>query len=71
MSTLDDLAEASTALHRLDHRRKDQQAYRDELIRKAMNEGIGWVAIRKATGMLDRSLQLAIRRTEPPIAPTT
>lgn len=65
MSTLDDLTEASEALRKLDQRRKDQQTYRDDLIRKALNEGIGWVAIRKATGMLDRSLQLAVRRTEP------
>lgn len=64
MSTIQDLTEASEALRRLDQRRKDQQAYRDELIRKALDEGIGWVAIRKATGMLDRSLQLAIKRTE-------
>lgn len=64
MSTIQDLTEASDALRKLDQRRKDQQAYRDELIRKALDEGIGWVAIRKATGMLDRSLQLAIKRTE-------
>lgn len=64
MSTLDDLTAASESLRRLDQRRKDQQAYRDDLVRKALNEGHGWVAIRKATGMLDRSLQLAVRRTE-------
>lgn len=64
MSTIQDLTEASEALRKLDQRRKDQQAYRDDLIRKALDEGIGWVAIRKATGMLDRSLQLAIKRTE-------
>ena len=65
MSTLDDLAEASVAIRKLDERRKNQQSYRDDLIRKAINEGIGWVAIRDATGMLDRSLQLAVKRTEP------
>lgn len=64
MSTLDDLTEASNALRDLDDRRKQQQAYRDHLIRRALNEGIGWAAIRRATGMLDRSLQLAIKRTE-------
>lgn len=63
MSTLDDLTAASDALRRLDERRRQQQAYRDQLIRQAINEGIGWAAIRRATGMLDRSLQLAIKRT--------
>lgn len=64
MSTLEDLTEASDKLRALDERRKNQQSYRDDLIRQAINEGIGWVAIRKATGMLDRSLQLAVKRTE-------
>jgi hypothetical protein len=64
MSTLEDLTEASDKLRALDERRKQQQTYRDHLIREAINEGIGWVAIRRATGMLDRSLQLAVRRTE-------
>lgn len=65
MSTLEDLAKASEAIRNLDERRKQQQSYRDKLIRKAVNEGIGWAAIRRATGMLDRSLQLALRRTDP------
>ena len=64
MSTLDELAAASEAIRNLDERRRQQQAYRDDLIRRAMNEGIGWAAIRRATGMLDRSLQLALRRTD-------
>lgn len=38
MSTLDDLAEASDKLRALDERRKNQQAYRDDLIRRAITE---------------------------------
>ena len=65
MGTLDDLTKASEALRKLDQRRKDQQAYRDDLIRQAINDGIGWADIKRATGLLNRSLQLAIKRTEP------
>ena len=64
MSTLDDLTQASEVLRDLDERRRKQQAYRDHLISKAMSEGIGWVAIRNATGMRDRSLQLAVQRVK-------
>ena len=65
MGTLDDLTKASEALRKLDQRRKDQQSYRDDLIRQAINDGIGWADIKRATGLLNRSLQLAIKRTEP------
>lgn len=65
MGTLDDLTKASEAMRKLDQRRKDQQAYRDDLIRQAINDGYGWADIKRATGLLNRSLQLAIKRTEP------
>ena len=65
MSTLEDLTAASDAIRNLDTRRREQQTYRDALIRKAKDEGIGWAAIRRATGMLDRSLHLALQRTAP------
>ena len=64
MSNLEDLTKATEALRRLDQRRKDQQAYVDDLIAKAMKDGHGWAEIKRATGMLNRSLQLAIKRIE-------
>lgn len=63
MSILEDLAEASEKLRALDQRRKDQQAYRDDLIRRAVEGGHGWAEISRATGMLPRSLALALKRT--------
>ena len=64
MSILEDLAKASEKLRDLDQRRKDQQAYRDDLIREAKDHGHGWAEIQRATGMLDRSLALALKRTD-------
>lgn len=64
MSTLDDLTAASAKLRDLDQRRKDQQAYRDDLIAQAKAEGTGWADIKRATGMQDRSLALALKRLE-------
>lgn len=64
MTILDDLAEASAVIRRMDENRKKQQTYRDDLIRRAVDEGVGWAAIQRATGMLDRSLALALKRTE-------
>lgn len=65
MGILEDLSDASDKLRQLDQRRKDQQAYRDDLIRSAINAGVGWADISRATRMLPRSLALAIKRTEP------
>lgn len=65
MTTLDELREASAVIRRMDENRKNQQAFRDDLIRRAVNEGIGWAEIQRATGMLDRSLALALKRTDP------
>lgn len=62
MGILDDLTEASDKLRQLDQRRKDQQAYRDDLIAAAVKAGIGWAEIQRATGMLPRSLALALKR---------
>ena len=64
MDILDDLTKASDKLRQLDQRRKDQQAYRDDLIRKAQEAGHGWAEIQRATGMLPRSLALALKRIE-------
>ena len=62
MDILNDLTEASDKLRQLDRRRKDQQAYRDDLIRKAQDAGHGWAEIQRATGMQPRSLALALKR---------
>lgn len=61
---LTELEAASKKLRDLDKRRKDQQAYRDHLIKKAQDAGHGWAEIKRATGMQDRSLALALKRIE-------
>lgn len=63
MDILEDLKEASDALRALDVRRNGQQKYRDDLIRRAYDSGVGWTAIIQATGMLPRSLALSLKRT--------
>lgn len=62
MSNLEDLTKAAEALRKLDQRRKDQQAYLDDLIAAAAKNGHGWAEIKRATGMMNRSLQLAMKR---------
>lgn len=59
---LTDLEAASKKLRDLDQRRRDQQTYRDHLIAKAQEAGHGWAEIKRATGMQDRSLALALKR---------
>lgn len=64
MTTIEDLTEAAEELKRLTERREKQQRLVDHLIAKAKAEGHGWAELQKATGYYNRSLQLAIRRTE-------
>lgn len=61
---LSDLKQASKRLKDLDERRKEQQRYRDDLIKQAREAGIGWADIKRATGMADRSLALAYKRID-------
>ncbi len=64
MNALDDLAAATEKLRALDGRRKAQQEYVDSLIASAKTAGHGWAEIQRATGMHNRSLQLALKRVE-------
>ncbi|MGO3844455.1 hypothetical protein [Agrococcus casei] len=63
-NVLTDLEQASKRLNDLDQRRKDQQRYRDDLIKQARDSGVSWTQIKRATGMADRSLALAYKRID-------
>ena len=63
-NVLTDLEQASKRLNDLDQRRKDQQRYRDDLIKQARDSGVSWTQIKRAPRMADRSLALAYKRID-------
>lgn len=64
MANLELLTQAAAKLREADERRRNQQAFVDDLIAQARKDGASRSEIMEATGYRPRSLQLALRRIE-------